>query len=354
MSTATFSGTWTPATVLAVRALSATVREIILQPVGGCMRWTVGAHLRVQFTHADGRLDERRYSLVGLPEHAGLGAGGHYRIAVRRAQPSRGGSAFMWGLQAGDVLPVQHPLNHFELPLAAPHTLLLAGGIGVTPMLGMAQRLALRHASVQMRYAARTADELVYVDELRAALGAALQTFSDDLGQRIDLHAEIAALHPQAQLLVCGPVPMLHAVQAAWARAGRAPQRLRFETFGNTGARVSETFTVTLPRHGLTLDVPPELSLLEALERAGVPALSNCRRGECGLCVLNVLDLHGEVDHRDVFLSQAEKHEGARLCPRLCACVSRVCAPVGAPAGTGSLVLDTAYRPDTLTAPATD
>ncbi len=344
MSTASFTSPWVPAAVVGLCDLSPSVRQITLQPAAGTQRWTVGAHLRVQFVQPDGRADERRYSLVGLPEQAGVGTGGSYRVAVKRAEASRGGSAFMWRLQVGDVLALQHPLNHFELPLAAPQTLLLAGGIGITPLLGMAQRLAARGADVQMRYAARSAEELVYADELRAALGARLQTFCDDAGQRIDLPAEIAALHPQAQLLVCGPVPLLHAVQATWAAAGRAPQRLRFETFGNTGARAAEAFTVSLPRHGLTLTVPPEQTLLEALEQAGLPTLSNCRRGECGTCGMDVLQVQGELDHRDMFFSPSEKRQGARLC----ACVSRVCAAPGAAAGSGLLVLDSAYRPDPL------
>ena len=85
--------------------------------------WTVGSHLRVQVRHADGRLDERRYSLVGLPVH-----GADWRIAVKRASPGRGGSAFMWRLQVGDLLPVQPPGNHFALPTTAAPTLLVAGG----------------------------------------------------------------------------------------------------------------------------------------------------------------------------------------------------------------------------------
>jgi ferredoxin-NADP reductase len=328
---------WTPATVVALRDLSPTVREIVLQPLGGARAWTVGAHLRVQFVHADdGRVDERRYSLVGLPEQSG----GRYRIAVKQALPSRGGSAFMWRLQVGDSLPLQHPRNHFELPLTAPQTLLIAGGIGITPIIGMALRLAARRADVVMRYAARSDEELVFGAELQAALGERLRTFRDSQGERLDLDAEIAALHPQGQLLVCGPVPLLHAVQAAWARAGRAPQRLRFETFGNTGARPAEAFSVSVPRHHLTVTVPANRSLLEVLELNGVQMLSDCRRGECGLCAIDVLAVDGEIDHRDVFFSADEKRSNQRLC----ACVSRVCG--------GGITVDSAYRPDAVPATA--
>lgn len=327
---------WTIARVIALRDLSPTVREFTLQPEGGARAWTVGSHLRVQILHADGRADERRYSLVGLPPvaTAPLAERLHYRIAVKRADPSRGGSAFMWRLQVGDTLPLQHPRNHFELPLRAAPTLLIAGGIGITPIFGMALRLAQRSADLRLCYAARSEEELVYGEELRAALGGRLVCFVDARGQRLDVAAEIAALHPQGQALVCGPVPLLHTVRSVWAASGRLPQRLRFETFGNSGAHPAEAFTVQVPRHGLSLTVPADRSLLEVLEGAGLAVLSECRRGECGLCALDVTACDSPIDHRDVFFSAAEQMSSQQLC----ACVSRACG--------GTLTVDTAYRPD--------
>jgi vanillate O-demethylase ferredoxin subunit len=218
--------------------------------------------------------------------------------------------------------------------------LLLAGGIGITPVFGMALALAARRADVRMVYAARSDEELVYRAELQAALGPRLATRVDARGERLDVEAEIAALPPQAQLLVCGPVPLLHAVQAAWAGAGRPPQRLRFETFGNSGRAAAEPFWVEVPRHGLRFVVPADRSLLEMLEAQGVACLAECLRGECGLCAVDVLKWQGQIDHRDVFFSAAEKQQNHRLC----ACVSRV---VG-----GGVVIDSAWRPDTLGAPA--
>ena len=326
---------WLQAKVVGLRDLSPTVRELMLRPAGGAIGWSVGSHLRVQIVHADGRLDERRYSLVGVPV-----TGADWRIAVKRAEPSRGGSAFMWRLSVGDVLKVQAPVNHFELPPAPLPTLLLAGGIGITPVFGMALALAARRVDVRMVYAARSDDELVYLAELQAALGPRLETRVDARGQRLDVAAEIARLPPNGQLLVCGPVPLLHALQDAWAKAGRPPQRLRFETFGNTGSATAEPFWVELPRHGLRFEVPADRSLLEMLEAHGVPCLTDCLRGECGLCAVDVLEVRGNIDHRDVFFSAAEKSENKRLC----ACVSRV---VGAN-HDGSLVIDSAWRPDTL------
>jgi len=319
---------WHPATVRAHRDLSPTVREFEIRPEGGVRPWTVGSHLNVQVRI--GEHDETRsYSLVGLPGDPEV-----YRIAVKLAQPSRGGSRHMWSLETGAELNVGEPSNHFELPLHAPQYLLVAGGIGITPIVGMAQMLAARGADVRMRYAARHAGEFAFADVLSGALGERLQTFADAADERIAFDAEIDALHPEALLLLCGPLPMLDAVRAAWARSGRPAANLRFETFGNSGAAANEAFWVRLPRHGVELQVPADRTLLDVLNDAGIDTLFDCRRGECGLCAVDVIETHGSVDHRDVFFSAHEKQAGQRLC----ACVSRVSG--------GGLVLDSAYRPD--------
>lgn len=322
---------WHPATVRALRDLSPTVREFEIHPEGGVKPWTVGGHLTVK-VQINGREETRSYSLVGQP-HA-PGASEVYRIAVKRAEPGRGGSGHMWSLEVGSELAIGEPNNHFELSLAAPHHVLIAGGIGITPLLGMAQTLVARGASVAMHYAARSEAELVYADVLRPLLGERLRTWCHDRGERLDVAAAVAALPARTQALVCGPLSLLQAVQAAWARAGRAAADLRFETFGNSGAQVAQPFWVELPRHQLRIEVPAERSLLDVLAEAGIDTLSDCRRGECGLCAMDVVSVQGCIDHRDVFFSEHEKQANRRLC----ACVSRVSG--------GGVVLDTAYRPD--------
>ena len=322
---------WRPARVRALRPLSPTVREFELEPAGGVRRWTVGSHIQVRLP-IDGHIDTRSYSLVGEP------AGDAYRIAVKRVEASRGGSRAMWQLKAGDTLDVLAPQNHFELSLAPPQSLLVAGGIGITPLLGMALALTARGADFTLVHAARSRDELVYTQALAGALGERLRCHVSAEGARIQFDALIAGLHPQGQLLLCGPLGMLEAARGAWARAGRPPHLLRFETFGTGGTLAAQAFWVRLPRHGLEFVVPPERSLLDLLEQHGLDTLSDCRRGECGLCALDVIELHGALDHRDVFLSDAQKREGRRLC----SCVSRV---VG-----GGVVLDTDWRDDAATA----
>lgn len=321
------SQTWHPAHIRAHRNLSPTVREFEIRPEGGVKPWTVGSHLKLRVI-ADGREETRSYSLVGLHDAE------VYRIAVKRAEPGRGGSRYMWSLEAGAELLIGEPDNHFELAFNAPQFLLIAGGIGITPLVGMAQMLAAKGADVRMRYAARCAPELVLGEALRQCLGERLQTFCSDAGEHMHLDTEIAALAPGAQMLVCGPIGLLDAAREAWERAGRPPADLRFETFGNSGHHAAQPFWVELPRHQLRIEVPADRSLLDVLTEAGVETLSDCCRGECGLCALDVISVQGEIDHRDVFFSPHERQGNQRLC----ACVSRVSG--------GGVVLDTAYRAD--------
>jgi ferredoxin-NADP reductase len=320
---------WLDANVAGLRDVTPTVREFDIRAAHGMpANWQAGAHLQMQVL-VNGKAQIRSYSLVGLPD------GHSFRIAVKRMDGGRGGSRAMWQLAAGDRLQISEPQNHFQLDLSAPHYLLIAGGIGITPLVMMAQQLAAHAqrscATLRMLYGARTQEELAFLPLLRETLGEALQTFVADRGEMPDFAAAISALPAGGQLYTCGPVPMLEAVKKAWLDAGRALADLRFETFGSSGRFAAQAFRVQVPRHHIDIMVPADTTLLDALESAGVEALADCRRGECGLCALDVLGVEGDIDHRDVFLSEHEKQQNTRIC----ACVSRV---------VGSLTLDSSYR----------
>ncbi len=199
--------------MVATEDATPTVRQFLLRPASGqATRWDGGAHLQVQIA-VNGQLQMRHYSLVGSSD------GVHWRIAVKRMDGGRGGSAAMWTQQVGDALPVSGPHNHFALDLSAPAYLLVAGGIGITPLVAMAQRLAAlstaKGTPVRMLYGARTQDEIAFAGTLHEALGERLQTFVASDGETIDCSAEIAALPPKAQLYTCGPAPMLESIREA-------------------------------------------------------------------------------------------------------------------------------------------
>ena len=321
---------WQTARVAATHDLTPTVREFTLLPTDGqAIAWPPGAHLQVRLP-VGGREQIRSYSLVGLA-HESAG----YRIAVKRLDEGRGGSRAMWALAEGDTLRVSAPQNHFPLSMDAPHSLLVAGGIGITPMVSMAQALRQRGQRVRLLYGARTADELAYAERLRGLLGDDLVTAVTDRGEQLDLAHAIEALPAGAPCYVCGPAGLLDAVREQWQAVGRAAHDLRFETFGSGGHMPPTAFEVLVPRHGTQLTVPAGEGLLDVLEAAGIEVMNDCRRGECGLCAMDVLALDGEIDHRDVFLSAHEKQENKRIC----ACVSRV---------VGRITLDTAWREEVV------
>jgi len=264
---------WCGARLRGMRDLTSDIRLFEIEPEGAFVATTPGSHIDV-VVDSDGRPQLRSYSLVGPC------ADGCYRIAVKRLRSSRGGSAAMWRLQAGQQLTISVPSNSFELSYGRSEYLLLAGGIGITPIYTMALALLQAGANFRLLYAGRHRDELALADELARHLGDRLQLFVDDEGQGIDIAGEIARLDPRGELYICGPFGMLEAAKRHWHEAGRPAAQLRYETFGSGGSFASAPFRVNIPRLGLEVDVPANRSMLEALEEAGVDMIFGCRRGE--------------------------------------------------------------------------
>ena len=316
---------WRAAKLLRTRDLTPDIRLFEIEPSGDFIIPKPGSHINVTVQIGE-RPDVRSYSIVG-PCTDGI-----YRIAVKLLGDSRGGSSYMWRLKPGAQLTISTPGNHFDLGRGRPEYLLLAGGIGITPIYTMAIALADNHADFRMLYACRRREDAALADELRERIGDRLQMFVDEDGGRVDLDSEIARLAPGGELYVCGPIGLLEAAKRVWQQSGRPVDQLRFETFGNSGRFASQPFKVKIPRLNLVVDVPQNQTMLDALETAGVGMISDCRRGECGLCALHILEVDGIVDHRDVFFSDEEKAANTKLCT----CVSRVAG--------GSITIDTADR----------
>ncbi|MGL4290479.1 MAG: PDR/VanB family oxidoreductase [Phreatobacter sp.] len=290
-----------------------------------------GAHLRVNVLAA-GRPDTRCYSLVGAPRPDA------YRIAVKRHAESRGGSAYLWSLQPGARLTITDPQSLFEPDYGTRQVLLIAGGIGVTPMVGMAETLVGRGAAVSMLYSGRLMAGMPFRDRLTALLGDRLRILASAEGERrrIDFSDTFAGLPAEAHVMICGPMPMIDDARRAWRVAGRAPAGLRFETFGSSGRHAPVPFTVRIAETGQAIEVAANASMLDALAAAGIEIMSDCRRGECGLCAVDVVAAEGEIDHRDVFFGEHEHASGRKIC----ACVSRIAG--------GAVTIDTGMRPDVI------
>ena len=316
---------WRTARIEAVEQIAGDIRMMEFSVGGPLPRFEPGSHINIRVQIGKDRTT-RTYTC--LP--AGTG---RLRVAVKRHAHSRGGSRFMWSLAPGAAVELTVPENRFELSWRGAPSLLIAGGIGITPIYGMALALHARGTAFRMVYGGRTRAEMAFANELMGLLGGQLELFAGDEGRRIDIAAEIEALAPDGELYVCGPIGMLEAVKAAWASAGRPVSRLRFEVFGDSGQFAEAAFQVCIAGKGVDVDVRSDQTLLEALLGAGVEMIYDCQRGECGLCAVDVLRREAEIDHRDVFFSAEQKHEGKRMC----ACVSRLAG--------GRAVIDVGYRP---------
>ena len=282
--------------------------------------FTAGSHLRVK-TPA-GML--RQYSLCNDPAETD-----RYRIAVKREDNGRGGSASMVDqLRAGDLLEVGEPENQFALEERASRFLLIAGGIGITPMLSMAYQLNAEGRPYQLIYLSRDAQSTAFLEELRGPAFAGKVKVHHDQGdpaQALDLWpllekpGSTTGLH----LYCCGPAGLMDAVRDM---SGHWPaSAVHFESFGvDTRAQADDQpFEVRVKSSGQRLTVPVGSTVLQVLREHGITVPSSCESGTCGSCKTGLLE--GQADHRDLVLMDDEKAS------QIMVCVSR---------GQGSLLLD--------------
>jgi tetrachlorobenzoquinone reductase len=285
------------------------INSFELLPVHGRVlpAFTAGAHITVEMASDL----SRSYSLVNAPDETH-----RYVIAVSKDPSTRGGSRFMHEqVKVGDVLQVSHPQNNFELEERAARTLLIAGGIGITPLWCMVQRLQAINAEWALHYAARRRSAAAFLDQM-AELPPAVQRrlhfhFDDEAGGRnLDVVSIIAAdSAAQSHIYCCGPLPMLRAFQTA--ASGRPPETVHVEFFSTVQEPARGGFTVQLARTGQTISIPAGSTILEELLKRGIDVPYSCKEGTCGTCEVNVLA--GIPDHRDVVLSTAERNSNSKM-----------------------------------------
>jgi phthalate 4,5-dioxygenase reductase component len=271
--------------------------------------FTAGAHITVLTPNGL----TRRYSLCNSPLERQ-----RYCIAVKREAQGKGGSvSLIDGVQAGDMLSVvSGPLNYFELSTTASSHLLIAGGIGITPVLSMLHALHAQGAKFQLVYLSRTKQDAAFLDVLSQAPWASQVTVHHDQGdmaKAFDLRKLLSQQAPDQHLYCCGPRGLMQAVRELskhWSA-----DSVHFEDFGSSEqpdkASAGE-FEVRLKKSGVTVKVPAEISILEALRRQGVAVPSSCESGTCGTCRTPLLS--GVAQHLDYVLDEDEQVNEIMIC----------------------------------------
>lgn len=290
------------------RRLAADIDEFTLaRPDGAPLpAWTPGAHL-------DLLLDDalvRQYSLCSDPADTSV-----YRIAILREATGRGGSVRAHTLPVGATVSIRPPRNHFPLVRALEYVL-IAGGIGITPILALATAAARTGRPWRLIYTGRDASTMAYLDEVSGHPGATIRQTARE--GRLDLASALVELSPGTAVYVCGPTELIDATELACA--GQRAVDVFAERFVARDLGVAADaapFEVSLAVSGLTVTVEPAQSILAAVEAQGVAPVASCREGTCGTCETGVVS--GEVDHRDSVLSPAERAENESMM----ICVSR-------------------------------
>ncbi len=267
----------------------------------------------------------RQYSLCGRKPDTGA-----YEIAVLLDPSSRGGSKAVHALSVGDELRIGGPRNFFPLVPDADHYILMAGGIGITPLLSMAERLTEEHRPFELHYCVRGESRIAFKERLlRPPLAACCQVHLDDgpEEQKVDFEKVFRCSPPNATVYVCGPSGFIDCAIASAMACGWGSARIHFERFGSPATppvpvNADEEFVIRLSRSGLSIRVRGDQTVVEALEENGVQIETACRNGVCGTCRTKVSE--GVPDHRDYYLTDDEKAANDEFIP----CCSRSLTPV--------------------------
>lgn len=264
--------------------------------------FSAGAHIDLHL--ADDLV--RPYSLCGDPKNRQ-----HYQLGILKDAQSQGGSLAAHALNVGDRVSVSDPRNLFALDATASHSLLIGGGIGITPMLAMAAELHASGRSFSLHYCARSRESAAFINQLeQAAWADRVQLHFSDT-RRLNLAAVLADVPANTHVYTCGPTRLMDAVAEQAAATGYRPEQVHQECFSvevETGGAAFEVFAAT---SGITVQVLENQTIVEALAIAGLKVCVSCKQGICGSCLTDVLE--GEPDHRDSYLTDEEKADGDQI-----------------------------------------
>jgi phthalate 4,5-dioxygenase reductase subunit len=282
--------------------------ELVPTVAGDLPEFAAGSHVLVEAPNGM----VRRYSLCNAPSERN-----RYSIAVKREDGGEGGSLSMVrDTGEGDTLKVSAPANYFRLASDAEHHLLVAGGIGITPILAMARHLLKTGGDFKLIYCSRSPEATAFLDELADPAFAGRVHVHHDHGDRsnsLDVASLVAERPEGAHVYCCGPRPLMQAVREATRHWPFAV--VHFEDFGTSPIENpigEQPFLIKLMKSGETLEVPPKMTILETLRHHGIAVPSSCESGTCGACRTRLLD--GVADHRDYVLDEDEHDSNIMIC----------------------------------------
>ncbi|KIC07683.1 Vanillate O-demethylase oxidoreductase [Leisingera sp. ANG-M1] len=281
--------------------------ELVPADGGTLPPFNAGSHIDV---HLGGGLI-RQYSICNAPSDRTC-----YRLGVLREADGRGGSEAVHALEAGQHIQISEPRNHFALSSEARHSMLIAGGIGITPILSMAQALHAQGASFELHYCARTEERMAFRDELLASdyAGRVHLHFDDgDDAQKFDIEGLSQAPDAGTHLYVCGPTGFMDAVLASAAKGwpSEAVHREYFAVEPQETDEEDRPFRIKIASTGQIVDIPADMAAIDVLEELGFDIPKSCEQGICGTCITKVLE--GTPDHRDFVLTDEEHAENDQM-----------------------------------------
>ncbi len=311
------------ALVKTIRFETDDVISIELNPLGASPLPPFGAGDHIDLKLPNGLT--KSYSLMNNPTESG-----RYVLGILKDPQSRGGSKWLHEqLRVGMHLEISAPSNNFPLQENAKHTLLIAGGIGVTPIIAMAHRLKALKASFEIIYAAKSKRSAPF-QEAVSSFGVPVHWhFDDEASGPPDLHPLIqervqkaACSRDECQLYACGPEPMLNAFLNACKDLSLKNANIeRFKPVEVlASAQIKRAYTVVLKKSNKTIEVTPEMSLLQALRHHDIEVDTSCEEGVCGACETRVLS--GEPEHLDCVLSDQEREKNTVMMVCVSGCKS--------------------------------
>ncbi len=273
---------------------------------------TAGSHIAMPVTLNNGKQDIHHYYICSNPNQREF-----YEIAVLLEENGSGGSQFIIkNFSVGSLLECGIPSNNFHLHADASPAILIAGGIGITPIISIAHTLALRGRRFQLHYAGRSKNDMAFVDELQKTFARNLYIYAADENQRLNIMNLLAEAPSNTLFYACGPKKMLAEIETCARMLGIDKDRIQMEHFPAEKSDNDKAVVLELENSSKLIKATADQSLLSALRDAGVNVNFDCCVGDCGSCAIKILE--GEAEHRDHVLSDAQKAQGF-----ICVCVSR-------------------------------